>query len=702
VADFNHDGYLDLVSSARSYGAYSSIGLNSGDGTAFSWVPGGYGGASPRAADLNAEGNADLVAAGSSRLDVTLVRADGMAISSLTFSTASTPGAVAVADFDGDGKVDLAASNPEVDQVSILLNAPFPTLAVSDVTLAEGNGGTRNGVFTVALTPPTAAAVTVDYATADGTATSGTDYGSVAGTLTFSPGMASQTVSAPVFGDRDFEADETFFLNLNNPTAAEIARGQGQGTIRNDDTGYALSVSDASASEGGTAAFTVSMPVASPQTVTVDYATADGTAVAGVDYTATSGVLTFAPGQTSQAVAIALLPDPLDEADETLVLRLSGAVNALITDGDGQATILDDDPEPALSVDDASVAETHSLRTLELTVALSALSGREVSVRYATADGTAKAGTDYLPASGALVFSPGITAQKAAVTILGDRTAEAAEAFRFVLAEPRNAVLGDGEAAVTIADDDTLLKAEITDPPPGSVLASSTVTFRWSPGSGALQYWLSVGTTPGGTQIYDAGQGTALLREVGGLPTDGSSVHVRLWSLLGNEWAVNDYSYVAASGTSPWGFYTVVPCRLLDTRNPTGPYGGPALAAGADRTFTLAGRCGIPATAVAVSVNMTVTQPTAAGSLTLYPADVPLPLAWSITYPAGQTRANNGVEPVSESGEIKVRCSQPSGSTHFILDVNGYFEGPRPTARDPGRAADRTGPGPRGSRGEGP
>ena len=128
-----------------------------------------------------------------------------------------------------------------------------------------------------------------------------------------------------MFGDRDFELDETLFLNLNNPAAAEIVRAQGVGNIRNDDTGYALSVSDMSASEGGTATFTVSMLVASPQTATVDYATAGGTAATGVDYTPASGTLTFAPGETSKTVPVALLQDSLDEADETIVLVFSGA-----------------------------------------------------------------------------------------------------------------------------------------------------------------------------------------------------------------------------------------------------------------------------------------------------------------------------------------------------------------------------------------
>ena len=132
---------------------------------------------------------------------------------------------------------------------------------------------------------------------------------------------------------------------------------------------------------------------------------------------------------------------------------------------------------------------------------------------------------------------------------------------------------------------------------------------------------------------------------------------------------------------TPPGFYTVIPCRVLDTRGSPGPLGGPALVAGADRTFTIAGQCDIPTTALAVSVNVTVTDATAAGNLRLYPAGIPVPLVSAINYAPGATRANNAILPLSELGELAVRCSQASGTAHFILDVNGYFQGPRDGAR---------------------
>jgi Beta-propeller repeat len=125
---------------------------------------------------------------------------------------------------------------------------------------------------------------------------------------------------------------------------------------------------------------------------------------------------------------------------------------------------------------------------------------------------------------------------------------------------------------------------------------------------------------------------------------------------------------------TPLDFFTLSPCRLIDTRNAVGPYGGPALAAGADRTFTLAGQCGIPATARAVSVNITVTAPSATGNLRLYPAGTTLPGVSSINYAAGQTRGNNAIVSLNTGGAVTVRCAQASGTVDLIVDVNGYFE----------------------------
>ncbi len=122
------------------------------------------------------------------------------------------------------------------------------------------------------------------------------------------------------------------------------------------------------------------------------------------------------------------------------------------------------------------------------------------------------------------------------------------------------------------------------------------------------------------------------------------------------------------------GFYTLTPCRVVDTRNAVAPLGGPSLVAGATRELPVAGQCGIPATAKALSLNVTVTASTATGHVRLFPGGSTPPNTSTLNYLLGQTRANNAVVPLSASGVLSVLCAQASGSAELIVDVNGYFE----------------------------
>ncbi len=119
-------------------------------------------------------------------------------------------------------------------------------------------------------------------------------------------------------------------------------------------------------------------------------------------------------------------------------------------------------------------------------------------------------------------------------------------------------------------------------------------------------------------------------------------------------------------------FYSVAPCRVVDTRGPTGAWGGPALAAGTARIFVLAGRCGVPTTAQAIAANVTVTQPTATGFLAVYAAGTTRPLASTLNFAAGQTRAVNAVLPLGSAGDVAAFCA--IGTAEAVIDVNGYFE----------------------------
>jgi len=121
-------------------------------------------------------------------------------------------------------------------------------------------------------------------------------------------------------------------------------------------------------------------------------------------------------------------------------------------------------------------------------------------------------------------------------------------------------------------------------------------------------------------------------------------------------------------------YFTAAPCRVIDTRGGAAPITGPALTGGTDRVFVLAGKCGIPASAKAISLNVTVTLPETAGDLRLYPPGMPLPLVSTINYSVGQTRANNAIAFLGSGGDLTVRCDQAFGTVELIVDVNGYFQ----------------------------
>ncbi len=230
-----------------------------------------------------------------------------------------------------------------------ILNDDLPNLAINDVTAAEGNAGTTNFTFTVSLSAPAGpGGVTFDIGTANGTATAGVDY--VANSLTgqtIPAGSSTYTFTVQVNGDTLNEATETFFVNVTNVVNAVVVDGQGVGTISNDDPLPSLSIDDVAVTEGNSgttnAVFTVTLNAASGQTVTVNYATADGTATQPADYTNTAGTLTFTPGQTTRTITVPVIGETIPEANETFFVNLSGATNATISDNQGVGTITNDD-----------------------------------------------------------------------------------------------------------------------------------------------------------------------------------------------------------------------------------------------------------------------------------------------------------------------------------------------------------------------
>ena len=342
----------------------------------------------------------------------------------------------------------------------------LPSLSVEDIVVSKGKSGTTNAQFTVTLSAPSALDVAVQYATSDGSATAGSDYIATSGTLTFAAGQTRKTVNVTITGDSTSEVSENFTLNLSAPTNAMLSRTQAKATIINNDTAepesFTLSLSASSysvAENGKTATVTVTRSGNTSSAAKVEYATADGTATAGSDYTALSGTLTFAVGEASQNILVPLLDDTVDEEDETFGVTLSKPQGdaVLAAPDSATVTITDNDAAPSLSVADVSLSEGNSgTKNAVFTVTLSAKSERVVTVKYATSNGTATAGSDYTTTSGSLTFAAGTTSKTIAVPIVGDTTIEADETFTLTLSAATNATLSRAQATGTLVNDDTL------------------------------------------------------------------------------------------------------------------------------------------------------------------------------------------------------------------------------------------------------
>lgn len=427
-------------------------------------------------------------------------------------------------DLDGNGTKDLAPGqqgmswtywswNPNSSDTGGILTDNWTTVhqnkvaALQPVQFSFGAAaGTTTAVFTVSLSQATSQTVTVRYATANGTATAGSDFTAASGTLTFAPGQTTQSVLIPITRDLVAEATETFTVGLSSPSGATISRATATGSILDDDSVTppptpSISIGNALKTEGNsgtsTLPFTVTLSAAAAAPVTVVYATAGGTATPGSDYTAKSGTVTFAPGQTAQTIDVTIVGDTTFESNETFLLQLTSATGATIATAQAMGTIVNDDLQqtlPALAIAGASTAEGNSgTRNLVFTVTMSKSATSAVTVRYSTANGTATAGSDYNAASGTVTFAPGQTSRTITVAVLGDTTVEANETFSVVLSTPAGATIATSTATGTITNDDQ---------PPAQAPVVLTVRDDWRSGFVADVTLTNTGaTTTGGWQV---------------------------------------------------------------------------------------------------------------------------------------------------------------------------------------------------------
>ena len=230
-------------------------------------------------------------------------------------------------------------------------------------------------------------------------------------------------------------------------------------------TSPSVSINSVTLAEGNSgsknATFTVTLSAASSQTVSVPFSTANGTATAGSDYTATSGTVTFTPGTVSQPINVPVAGDTIAEPDERFSVNLGTPSNAVLGNATGTGTIQNDDT--MITINDVSHAEgNRRTTTFTFTVSLSAATSFPVTVKYATANGTATAPSDYTAiALTTLTFNAGTTSKTVTVSVNGDKTVEPNETFFVNLSGPTSAAITDSQGVGTIVNDDGTAHAAI-------------------------------------------------------------------------------------------------------------------------------------------------------------------------------------------------------------------------------------------------
>jgi len=368
------------------------------------------------------------------------------------------------------------------------------------------------GSFAISVTRTNGSSgtVTIQYATADGTAKAPSDYTASSGTLTFNDGETSKGISVPIIDDATPEGSESLTLTLTNPTGGAVLGNLTMATLSiQDNEQPTLSISDVSlveANAGTTnATFTVTLSDSITNTVSVNYATANGTALLGSDYQPASGTLTFNPGETQKQINVLINGDTQSEPDETFFVNLSDPNHASISKAQGLGTIINDDgAAPAtvqFSAADYSVQE--DLTAATITVTRSGDTSGTATVAYATSNpagytpcnaisGLASQNCDYITALGTLTFAPGENSKTFQVLINEDSYVEGSEIVNLTLSDPSGASLGGQSTAVlTINDDAVEAVANPNDDAQNFVYQHYHDFLNREPDQGGLAYWTS-------------------------------------------------------------------------------------------------------------------------------------------------------------------------------------------------------------------
>jgi hypothetical protein len=369
--------------------------------------------------------------------------------------------------------------------------------------------------FTVMRLGPTTGAVGVSYATSDGTATTtGPDYGATSGTLSFGPGVKALSFSVPISNDLFDESNESFFVTLSSPTGGAFlgSPSVSEVSLLDNDAGGTLQLNLTALKvneTGGSATATVMRSAGAADGVSVDYATSNGSATAGSDYTTISGTLDFAAGELSKSVVVPILDDGNGEGNETLDLTLSAPTGGAVLGPRGKMTITITDDESAaggtLQLGMAAYKTTETAGSLLVSVLRTGGATSPVSVNYAAIDGTALVGSDFTATSGTLNFGVNERTKTFPIPILNDTNAEGTESFQIALSNPTGgAILGPRTTApVSIGDNEGALQFSLAKYTAGEMGKATIVVSRTvaSPATVGVSYTATAGSAGAGSDF---------------------------------------------------------------------------------------------------------------------------------------------------------------------------------------------------------
>ncbi|HZF08262.1 MAG TPA: carboxypeptidase regulatory-like domain-containing protein [Thermoanaerobaculia bacterium] len=581
-----------------------------------------------------------------------------------TWTCSGTGGGTCTA--SGSGNINDSVNLPGSASVTYTATCTISAAATgtlantATVTLAtDPNTGNNSATDTDTLTPQSDLAITKT----DGV-TSATPGGSVTYTLTASNAGPSNAPGSTVA--------DTFPASL---TCTWTCVGAGGGTCTASGSG---NLNDsANLPSGGSVTYTASCTISSAAT---------GTLSNTATVTAPGGVTDPTPGNNSATDSDTLAP----QAD--LAITKTDGVTTATPGGSVTYTLTASNAGPS-DAPGSTVADTFPA-SLTCTWTCTGAGGGTCT---ASGSGNINDSAD-LPNGGSVTYTASCTIAASATGTLSN-TATVTAPGSVTDPTPGNNSATDSDTLAPSADlAITKTDGVVTATPGGSVtytIVASNAGPSDAPGSTVADTfpasltctWTCAGS--GGGTCTASGSGD--LNDTVNLPSGGSVTYTASCTISGAATGTLDNTATVAAPagvTDPTPgnnsatdsdtllaglFYSVTPCRLLDTRNANGPYGGPPINALSTRTFVAAGQCGVPADATALSYNLTVLQGTAAGDLRVYSTGIAAPLVSVINYVINQVRANNGITGLGAAGDFVVRSDQPVGTVHIILDVNGYF-----------------------------